>query len=87
MENLAATAAQQQQLEPISPHVDKLGTQIADNRAILDDLDRNVTNIATLKTAADGLRRDAGPDDDNTQGLSCIGLVVNIYISDWFTLT
>jgi len=71
MENLASTAAQQQQLEPISAHVDKLNTQIADNQAILDDLDRNVANIAALKTAADGLRHEAGPDDENTQGVSC----------------
>ena len=67
-EKLAATAAQQQQLEPISAHVDKLNTQLADNKAILDDLDRNVANIAALKTAADGLTQEAGPDDENALG-------------------
>ena len=74
MENLAATAAQQQQLEPISAHVDKLNAQLADNRAILDDLDRNVANIASLKTAADGLRQEAGSDDENARGASNIAL-------------
>jgi len=69
MEKLAATAAQQQQLEPISAHVDKLNTQLDDNKAILDDLDRNVTKIAALKTAADGLTQEAGPDDENALGL------------------
>jgi len=72
-ESLAATAAQQQQLEPISAHVDKLGTQLADNRAILDDLDRNTANIAALRTAADGLRHDAGLDDENAaQGTALV---------------
>ena len=70
MEKLAATAAQQQQLEPISANVDKLNAQLADNKAILDDLDRNVANIAALKTAADGLIQEAGPDDENAQGSS-----------------
>jgi len=70
-ERLAATAAQQQQLEPVSAHVDKLTAQLADNKAILDDLDRNVANIAALKTAADGITRDAGPDDENSQGMHC----------------
>jgi len=70
MEKLAATAAQQQQLEPVSAHVDKLHSQLADNTAILDDLDRNVANIGALKTVADGLTQDTGPDDESTQGLS-----------------
>ena len=69
VEKLAATSAQQQQLEPISAHVDKLNTQLADNKAILDDLDRNVTNIAALKTAADGLTQEAGLDDANALGV------------------
>jgi len=86
MENLAATGAQQQQLEPISAHVDKLNTQLADNRAILDDLDRNVANIAGLKTAADGLRQDAGPDDENAQGMSSINEYQHVQCYDWFTL-
>jgi len=78
MEKLAATAAQQQQLEPVSAHVDKLNAQAADNKAILDDLDRNVANIAALKTAADGLTRDAGPDDENSQGTFAFVFTVNV---------
>jgi len=70
MEKLASTSAQQQQLEPISANVDKLNAQLADNKAILDDLYRNVANIAALKTAAGGLIQEAGPDDENAQGLS-----------------
>jgi len=68
LERLASTAAQQQQLEPVAAHVDKLTAQLADNKTILDDLDRNVSNIASLKSAADGLTRDATPDDENSQG-------------------
>jgi len=78
MEKLAATGAQQQQLEPVSAHVDKLNAQLADNKAILDDLDRNVANIAALKTAADGLTRDAAPDDESSKGASN---TVNVSVS------
>jgi len=75
MEKLAATAAQQQQLEPVSAHVDKLTAQLADNKAILDDLDRNVTNIAALKTAADSLTMEAGLGDESAQGTAQIGFI------------
>jgi len=68
MEKLAATAAEQQQMEPISAHVDKLTTQLDDNKAIIDDLDRNVASIAALKAAANSLKQDAGLDDENAQG-------------------
>jgi len=78
MEKLAATAAQQQQLESVSAYVDKLSTQLADNTGILDDLDRNVANIASLKTAADGLTREAGPDDENAQGVLYVLLMNHI---------
>jgi len=81
VEKLAAIAAQQQQLEPVSAHVDKLNAQLADNKAIVDDLDRNVSNIAALKTAADGLTRDAGPDDENSQGASMSLLYMNVSMS------
>jgi len=85
MEKLAAAAAQQQQLEPVSAHVDKLNTQLADNKAILDDMDRNVASIAALKTVADGLTQEAGPDDENAQGMSGICMVF-LFVSLWHVI-
>jgi len=70
MEKLAALAAQQQQLEPISAHVDKLNAQLADNKAILDDLERNVAHVTALKTAAGNLMHDTQSEDENAQGPS-----------------
>jgi len=70
LETLATTSAAQQQMEPISAHVDKLHEQIADNQAIIEDMQRKLSNIDSLKTAADELLNRAGMEDENSKGLT-----------------
>jgi dystonin len=68
LETLATTAAQQRQMEPISAHPNKLRQQIADNRAIIEDMDQKMGNIEALKSTANDLLSQAGSEDENSKG-------------------
>jgi dystonin len=69
LETLATTAAQQHQMEPISAHPNKLRQQIADNHAIVEDMDQKIGNIEALKSTANDLLSQAGMEDENSKGL------------------
>jgi len=72
LESLANTSAQQLQMEPISAYPNKLREQIADNKAIMEDMDRKSRNIELLKLTANDLLKQAGSEDENSKGFGTL---------------
>lgn len=68
MENLAATAEQVENAEPISAHPDKLKDQMSDNAALIEDLDKRLAALDAVRATADELAGQTGMDDEATVG-------------------
>ena len=68
MENLVTTAEQVENAEPISAHPDKLKDQMADNAALIEDLDKRLAALDAVRATADELAAQSGMDDEATRG-------------------
>ena len=68
MENLVTTAEQVENAEPISAHPDKLKDQLADNAALIEDLDKRLAALDAVRATADELAAQSGMDDEATRG-------------------
>ena len=68
MENLAATAEQVENAEPISAHPDKLKDQMSDNAALIEDLDKRLAALDAVRATADELAGQTEMDDEATRG-------------------
>ena len=68
MENLVTTAEQVENAEPISAHPEKLKDQLADNAALIEDLDKRLAALDAVRATADELAAQSGMDDEATRG-------------------
>ena len=68
VENLVTTAEQVENAEPISAHPDKLKDQLADNAALIEDLDKRLAALDAVRATADELAAQSGMDDEATRG-------------------
>ena len=68
LETLATTAEQVETAEPISAHPDKLKDQLADNKAIIEDLDKRLAALDAVRATAEELLNQTGMDDENARG-------------------
>ena len=71
-ESLTVTAQQVDNPEPVAAHPEKLRDQIADNRALLEDLDMRMKALDTVRNTADELLNQAAMDDDSAKGEKCM---------------
>ena len=67
-ETLTTTAEQVEKAEPISAHPDKLKDQLADNMAIIEDLDKRLVALEAVASTAEDLLSQAGMDDESAKG-------------------
>lgn len=56
-------------VEPISAYPDKLCEQIADNRAIIEDMDKKLATINMMKTNAEELMSQSDAMDGSSNGI------------------
>lgn len=68
IETLAGTADQVEKADSISAHPDKLREQIADNRALMEDLDKKMAAIDNIRSSAEDLLGQKGMDDEAARG-------------------
>ena len=60
IETMDNTAAAVKGAEPISAHPDKLKDQLAENEAIMEDLDKKLAALQTVKATAEEIMAQAG---------------------------
>ena len=91
MDNLATTAEQVENAEPISAHPDKLKDQLSDNTALIEDLDKRLAALDGVRATADELAGQAGMDDEATRGAfwatSSTCIYLNILLCPRVTVT
>ena len=68
IETMQNAAEQVERAEPISAHPDKLREQMADNQAIMEDLDRRMSALEAVKATADDLVSREGMDEEAAKG-------------------
>lgn len=56
-------------VEPISAYPDKLSEQIADNRAIIEDMDKKLAMINMMKINAEELMSQSDATDESSNGM------------------
>ncbi len=70
VENLSAAREQLDNAEPVSAHPDKLRDQLADNSALIEDLDKRLAALDAVRATAEELAAQQGMDDIATRGQS-----------------
>ena len=85
LETLATTAEQVDMAEPISAHPDKLKDQLADNKAIMEDLDKRLAALQAVKDTADELLNQTGMDDENARGTNWTFVVYTLFFFLFFS--
>ena len=73
------TAEQVENPEPISAHPDKLKDQLADNAALIEDLDKRLAALDAVRATADELAAQSGMDDKATRGKYLIHVLCENY--------
>ena len=69
LETLTTTAEQVENAEPISAHPDKLHDQIADNKAIIEDMEKKLASLEGVREMAEDLIAQHGVEEGDAQGL------------------
>ena len=67
-ETLSVTAQQVDAAEPVAAHPDKLRDQMADNAALLEELDMRMSALEAVRKTADELLGQQGMDDESAKG-------------------
>ena len=68
LETLTTTAEQVDNAEPISSNPDKLRDQIADNKAIIEDMEKKLASLEAVRVMAEDLIAQHGVEEGDAQG-------------------